>query len=289
MLKLRRDEMLFPGGREKAFTLSYDDGVYQDEKLVNLLEQYGVQGTFNLNSGLFGNKDWLSQPGIEIEHYKFDYEQIPVIYGDHELAVHSLTHLDLAKVPVHTIAYQIIEDKKNLEKILRHPVRGMAYPFGMYTEETKKTAKTCGMAYARTTQSTGGFRIPDDFLNWHPTCHHNDRRMELIIKEFLDDASLSNGVKLFLVWGHSYEFEAYSNWSKMEKLLDRVAQRTDTWYASNIEIYDYVQSYRRLIYSATGEYICNPGIQEVWLLTGDEKYCIPPGETIQIVEGEEKC
>ena len=34
MLRLRRDVMLFPGGKQKAFTMSYDDGVTQDERLI---------------------------------------------------------------------------------------------------------------------------------------------------------------------------------------------------------------------------------------------------------------
>lgn len=45
--------MRFPEGRKKAVTLSYDDGVEQDMRLVEVMEKYGLKGTFNLNSGLF--------------------------------------------------------------------------------------------------------------------------------------------------------------------------------------------------------------------------------------------
>ena len=43
---------LFPQGKEKAFNVTYDDGVLQDVPFVNLLNKYKLKGTFNLNSEL---------------------------------------------------------------------------------------------------------------------------------------------------------------------------------------------------------------------------------------------
>ena len=45
--------MRFPGGLGKAFTMSYDDGVEQDIRLIQIMRENGVKGTFNLNSGLY--------------------------------------------------------------------------------------------------------------------------------------------------------------------------------------------------------------------------------------------
>ena len=42
----------FPGGKHKALTFSFDDGRKEDRRLVELFNQYGIKGTFNLNSGL---------------------------------------------------------------------------------------------------------------------------------------------------------------------------------------------------------------------------------------------
>ena len=39
-------------GKKKAVTFSYDDGVTQDRRLVEMMNTYGVKGTFNLNSGM---------------------------------------------------------------------------------------------------------------------------------------------------------------------------------------------------------------------------------------------
>ena len=49
MLRLREDIPLFPQGRKKAFTLSSDDGVTQDGRLISLMKAYGIKGTFFWN------------------------------------------------------------------------------------------------------------------------------------------------------------------------------------------------------------------------------------------------
>ena len=46
----------FPGGKTKSVTYSYDDGCRQDIKVAEILRRYGIRGTFNINSGLFGKK-----------------------------------------------------------------------------------------------------------------------------------------------------------------------------------------------------------------------------------------
>ena len=46
----------YPNGLAKALTISYDDGVEQDIHLLELMEKYGIKGTFNLNSGSFAEE-----------------------------------------------------------------------------------------------------------------------------------------------------------------------------------------------------------------------------------------
>ena len=46
----------YPEFRKKALTLSYDDGVEQDIRLIRNMDQYGIKGTFNLNSGTNAGK-----------------------------------------------------------------------------------------------------------------------------------------------------------------------------------------------------------------------------------------
>ena len=49
---------LYPYGKKKAFNVTYDDGVLQDIRFVELLNQYGLKGTFNLKIRLPQSR-WL--------------------------------------------------------------------------------------------------------------------------------------------------------------------------------------------------------------------------------------
>ena len=44
-------------GKNKAITFSYDDGVTQDRRLIEILNRYGLKATFNINSGLLDRPD----------------------------------------------------------------------------------------------------------------------------------------------------------------------------------------------------------------------------------------
>ena len=59
-------EMLFPGGKTKALILSFDDGMVADRRLVRLMNEYGLIGTFHLNSNKLGTKDYLTKEEIKV-------------------------------------------------------------------------------------------------------------------------------------------------------------------------------------------------------------------------------
>ncbi|HIR76023.1 MAG TPA: polysaccharide deacetylase family protein [Candidatus Choladousia intestinipullorum] len=277
---LRRDLLLFPQGRKRALTFSYDDAVTQDVRLVRMLNQYGMKGTFNINTGLLGKESIHVQDGKTVTHNKLRPEEIADVYRGHELAVHGLTHQDLALAGAAAAAYETAADRKNIEDLVKAPVRGMAYPFGTYTEELADMLRLSGISYARTTKSTGGFDLPQDFLTWHPTCHHSEERLFELTEAFFAPERKYYGPRLFYVWGHSYEFDVREDWGRMEQFLDRMAGQEDVWYAANIEICDYVNDAKRLRYSSSGEYISNPAAQDIWLSVGGKTVCIRSGATV---------
>lgn len=284
MLRLRRDIPLFPQGKKKALTLSYDDGVTQDERLIGLLQRYGIKGTFNINPGLAGDNDWLEQPGVQVDHNKFPKEKIAEIYEGQEIAVHTMTHPDLPRVPEGMAAYEIAECRRELEALVKAPVTGMAYPFGTWSDKVKKVAAACGISYARTTKPTFGFSLPEDFLEWHPTCHHTEPRMMELLEEFLKpiDKNRFLSPQLYYLWGHAYEFDAHDQWEEIEAFLKKASGRADIWYATNKEICEYIKAVRNLVYSATGDYIYNPSCLDVWMQIDGKEYCIRSGETTTI-------
>ena len=115
----------FVGGKNKALTMSYDDGRAQDRKLVEIFDKYGIRGTFNLNSGLLGLDE------------RIDAEEAVSLYSHHEIAVHTVSHPSLPYVSTELNAREVLEDRQRLEEITGYPVRGMAYPNGIYNEQVK--------------------------------------------------------------------------------------------------------------------------------------------------------
>ena len=66
----------------------------------------------------------------------------------------------------------------------------------------------------------------------------------------------------------------------MEKICEALGGRDDVWYATNIEIYEYVNAYNSLIWSADGKKVYNPTLIDVWFIEENKRYCVPSGKTI---------
>jgi len=273
---------LWPGGLAKAFTLSYDDGVSQDERLIALFDQYGVKGTFNLNSGLTGHCGSANGQPYPATHNRFTEDQIPEMYRNHEIAIHGYQHLDLPAYPISVAATDVLKDRLYWESLLHRPVTGMAYAFGTYNDEVIEMLRTLGIAYSRTTKATLGFDLPKDFLAWHPTAHHSHPELPTLLQTFAEDETPN--LKLCYVWGHSYEFDGHRNWELIEDLLKIVAGRDDIWYATNGEIYRYIKAFDQLIYSADGQIIENPTAHDLWIWVWGlkDKVCLKAGSVTEI-------
>ena len=278
---MERAILFYPNGLTKAFTISYDDGMDFDRKLVDICRAHGVKGTFNLNSGRLG------MPG----HRYLPPEAVKEVYTPDvaEVATHGKEHAFLTMIPSHSAALELLEDRLALEKLTGGIVRGHAYPFGAYNDQVLGIMKTVGLVYARTITSTKDFRIPEDWLRWDPTCHHDDPELMDLADKFLKRPPFF-GASLFYVWGHSYEFGFKDNWSVMEQLQDKVGGREDVWYATNMEIYEYVEAFRSLIWSADGFTVKNPTNIPVWVALSkwprreNVPTRIDPGQTVVLPE-----
>ena len=260
--------MLWPNGRTKAFTLSYDDGIQQDQRLLELLNRFQIKGTFNLNGGLLGQEGTVSAGKRNVSHHKIPASEIPALYAGHEVAVHGYYHSCMYAMDLARCTREILSCRLSLEEILKQPLTGFAYAFGIWNPTILEALKACGITYARTIKSTYRFEIPEDFLLWNPTCHHDDERLFELAEQFLSDApifSFFGPAKLFYIWGHSYEFDQNNNWNHMETFLQKMSGQKDVWYATNREIRQYADAYSRLIFSADGSVVNNPSALSVWL------------------------
>ena len=277
--------MLFPGGKQKALTLSYDDGVQQDIRFIEILDKYGIKCTFNINGSAFEEEE-RTYPEGQVHRRMARREALEVynkaIANGHEVATHGYTHPYLDRIPSETVAYEIVEDRKQLEDMFGKIIKGHAYPFGTTADHVVDTLRSCGILYARTTAATKRFDIPTDWLRMPSTCHHNAPELMQLVDQFLNEITRQPFPKLFYLWGHTYEFEGSNNWEVIEKFCEAIGNRDDVWYANNMQVYEYVEAYRALTFSADGRMVYNPSAQTIWFLSDNVTVKVAPGETVKI-------
>lgn len=268
----------FYDGKPRAFTMSYDDGVVQDIRLIDIMNKNGIKGTFNINTGLY-----LDENAEREKFYgRMKLSEAKKLYIDsgHEVAVHAVTHPFLEKQKEIEVIAEIMEDRKNIEREFKTIARGMAYPFGTYNDKVLEVLKNCGICYSRTVKSTEWFDLPENWLTLHPTCHHNNPRLMELAEMFVDERFAYKKNPLFYVWGHSYEFDNLDNWNVIEEFAKFIGGRDDIWYATNIEIYDYVKAYDSLQISVDKKIIHNPSAIDVWFEDDGEVYSVKAGQTL---------
>ncbi|MDF2923831.1 MAG: polysaccharide deacetylase [Paenibacillaceae bacterium] len=261
---------LFPGGLAKALTLSYDDGRDHDRRQVEIMNRYGIRGSFHLNSGFFGRERYITA------------EEVATLFRGHEVSAHTSTHPFLEMTPREGVATQLLEDRAKLEALCGYPVRGMSYPFGTYNQEVLAALPALGIEYSRTTRSHGGFHLPENWLEWHPTCHHRD--MLKTGEDFLNLEQRHPRMLLFYLWGHSYEFENNNNWEELEQFCAMMGNRQEIWYATNIEIVDYIRAVKSLRFSVSQTIVYNPTATDVWISVDGAPVKITAGQQIRLGE-----
>lgn len=276
--------MRFPEGKAKAVTFSYDDGCRQDLRTAQVFDQYGLKCTFNINSAKVISGKGIT--GEEIREHMLD--------KGHEVAVHGELHKAPGLVrPIEGIK-EVLNCRLDLEEMFGRIIRGMAYPnSGIRRFENRASydnirnyLKDLDIAYARTLgQDNNRFELPVDWYQWMPTAHHDNPQIMDWAKEFveLDVDSLTSDrrtAKLFYVWGHSFEFDRKDNWQHLDELCQALAGKADVWYATNMEIYEYVAAYDSLVFSADSSRVYNPSLQTVWFDVDGTLYQVGSGQTV---------
>lgn len=217
---------------KKAVTFSFDDGIMQDIRLIKLLDKYSLKATFHINSGLA--KEGTS---FQIDHLQVDHillKDIPSIYQNHEVAMHSYTHPNMTELNKTEIDYQIEKDQKTLKKLIGYQPIGFAYPYGFYNQDIMDALAKYHIGYARTIESTHHFDFPKHALTFHPTVDIHDPILKELIKEFLSISSQDDS--LLSIWGHSYEFDQFQSWDYLEEILKLISYHQDIYYGTLKEV-----------------------------------------------------
>lgn len=284
------DFLRYPEGKTKAVTLSYDDGSLHDIKLWEMVTKNHLKCTFNLNS-----KRLLEGKSMTVEH------ALGLLADGHEVAVHGDGHFANGLVrPVEGIR-DVLVCRDTLEKTLGRIIRGMAYPDtgitrfanGSSYDTVRNYLQELGIVYARTLGGDNDrFELPADWYAWMPTAHSTNPRLQEYMEKFValdvEKCAYSKRYpRLFYLWGHAYEFDNNNNWELIDQIGDTLGGKEDTWYATNIEIYDYVTAYNSLVTSVDGNRIYNPTLIPVWFVRSYRTkepvvHCVKPGQTLII-------
>jgi len=278
-------ELLFPNAMTKALILSYDDGRTEDRQLVQLFNKYKLSGTFHLNSNKLGSPNYLTK------------DEIKTLFQGHEVSVHSANHPNLVDLNRLDVIQEVMQDRKELERLMGYPVRGMAYPFGNTNAAVIDVIRELGIEYARTVGDTYNFEIPANYLSWFPTMHQFAKaywepnqpekdKQELakfyaVIEEFLH----TNKLAVMDIWGHSWEMGNDPNkWAETEKFLQLLANNIAIHYSTHLDLVDYLHAFKNLKFSVDKMSVTNPSAIPVWFTVDQKVFEVKGGETKSLVK-----
>ena len=131
--------------RPLQVTFTFDDGVADQLTGQQLLEKYGMVGTFYINSGLIGLPGYMTRANLDGLKAK-----------GHEIGGHTVTHQNLLTLTADEQNRQICTDRNTLLS-WGFAVSSFAYPFVSFDATTKAIAQHCGYGNAR---SVGDLRSP---------------------------------------------------------------------------------------------------------------------------------
>ncbi len=233
---------------KKYFAWSFDDGLEQDKKIIEILKEYGLGATFHLNSGLFGDKTYEGRignlgmtetpaasfdPGARhllpyVPHFRIPADEVRQVYEGFEIASHTCGHVNLAKCTEDARRSEIAEDVKALSETFGQTVTGFAYPYGVGAKQSRAALQAAGVQYARLATSKPGFRFPDDPLQMPLSCWHiSGKTFERLDSFFRMEAAED---RFFLMFAHGYEFDfgtKESSWDKFRRICEAVASQDD--------------------------------------------------------------
>lgn len=225
--------------KNKALTFSFDDGVTQDIRAIEILDKYNLKATFNLNSSLLGMTNQLNLKNGPVRHDKVLPSDVRDIYKNHEVAVHTLTHPNLTNHPNEVVTWQVEQDRLALEFLTGKPVIGMAYPCGGVNNDNRVAnviKETTGVFYCRTITSSESFEPQSNLYRFNPTVYYvNVERMFDLGRQFIDLKTDSPAI--YYIWGHTYEMDdGIISWEKFEEFCALMSNKNDIFYGTNREV-----------------------------------------------------
>ncbi len=231
-------------------TTSWDDGHKLDLKLAQLLKKYKIKGTFYIAPQ---NREFT-------KNNLLNRNDILYLSKEYEIGAHTQTHQNLSKISLNQADWEIKKSKQYLENIVSNKIISFSYPYGAYNNEVSNLVKKSGYSLARTTKKYTYLKSIDNYQM--PTsleCHrisllnsfseiksiynladHNLLQTikfldwEYIARAMFDEIYKNGGI--FHLWGHSWVIDKWSEWDKLERVLNYISKRAEVSYVTNNHI-----------------------------------------------------
>lgn len=266
----------YPGGKTKAFNVTYDDGVLQDVRFVKLLNRYGLKGTFNLNSQLMEQEfEWVHENGMLVK--RLSCLAVRGLYDGHEIASHTLTHPYMHDKSEAEILWELSEDKRRLEALFGTEVAGFAVPFDYYSERIARCVKKCGFEYGRMSEESRGYSPWQDVYYWRTGMFHLSADLQTYVDSFLQT---EQELAMCQIVGHSYDLDAEGLWDGMESIFRKIAVNEKILPMTHIEIVRYIRAMGQASISENA--IRNGSDRELWFQVDGKVIMLSPGQCVEV-------
>lgn len=233
-------------------TTSWDDGHPLDLKLADLLDKYGIKGTFYV-------------PLENKEHRVMRCSALREIASRFEIGGHTVNHLYLDTLDEPKAHYEISACKSLLQEFTGNTISAFCFPGGKYSQRDIDLARKAGFLFSRTTAFFHHRIDPDrpvvnttvqayrhstfDLLkhcikrgHLGPILRNNffipyNHQFFPLANRLLQQISRQKGI--FHLWGHSWEIEQYGLWDELEKTFRMLRSMDNTLYLDNTECWKY--------------------------------------------------
>ena len=282
----------FPGYRLKAVTFSLDDCIVQDTRVMQILDKYGLKGTFNLWTSKFHDKDETTRQTV-FNRYN----------NHHEVASHSYTHpafyvvnpngeLDGTGMLQPYMTYeQVIADLEtsinDIDGLFGFKPQGLAWPRRVPSlrsdyEDILKYLSEQGIKYARSISNTSNYNMPSDWLKWDSTCYvspYYSNSFDTHADKFLGFDTNSE-LALLSAWGHATDFTSEAQWQTFDDACAKFKDRDDVWKATNIDICLYDIGVKSLDIDLENQVITNSSDVDIYVIIDNVKAVVPANTTV---------
>jgi hypothetical protein len=143
---------------------------------------------------------------------------------------------------------------------------------------TVRCSKKAGFVYARISDLTGNYGHAKDPFRWKASIFHLDSRMGEFVEGFL---TTKKELAVLQIVGHTYEFDIFGLWERMDSLCARIAARPEIWSTSTLDLVKYLKAMDTV--KIEGGRIVNPSGAELWFADKKKVFSVSPN-SVYVVE-----